>query len=127
LVLGSETPQESNLYIRGLSIQDRTRQVYVWATSDYRALQARGPALPLQCDVMKPQKSCEYHLAVLLRHVWLNSSCKMPLCAEQLLGQDSQDLNQGLQEAVLADALESGLIEVIKERVSCCALEDRMS
>jgi hypothetical protein len=75
---------------------------------------------------MKPHKSCEYYLAVLLRHAWLKFSCKMPLCAEQLLERDSQGLHedsrsQDHQEAVLADALESGPIGVMIERVSCCA------
>jgi hypothetical protein len=41
------------------------------------------------------------------------------------LHEDSR--SQDHQEAVLADALESGPIGVMIERVSCCALEDRMS
>ena len=44
-----------------------------------------------------------------------------------VLGRDAQDLHQEHREAVLADALESGPIEVMIERVSYCALEDRMS
>ena len=49
----------------------------------------------------------------------------MPLCAEQLQYLDK--MHRICREAVLADALESGPIEVMIERVSYCALEDRMS